>query len=97
MTILSRAAYGLRHALRDNVWSTRRTRTLLEHDRWTDTRLQALALIDDRARARGDGRLGRRRIENELTWPFEAPKLLATSDAAFAGIPVKLQRGALGR
>ena len=42
MAILKHAACGLRYALRDNVWSTRRTRTPLEHDRWTDARLQVL-------------------------------------------------------
>jgi phenylacetate-CoA ligase len=40
--ILKHLSYGLRYALRDNVWSQRRTRVLLEHDRWNDSRLQEL-------------------------------------------------------
>ena len=42
MTILKHVSYGLRHVLRDKVWSGHRTRALLEHDRWTAARLQAL-------------------------------------------------------
>jgi len=42
MTILKHVSYGLRYALRDNVWSRRRTRSLLEHDGWTAARLQVL-------------------------------------------------------
>lgn len=43
-----------------------------------------LALLDDpQARARM-GAYGRRRIENELAWPYKAPKLLAAYDRAFA-------------
>jgi hypothetical protein len=29
------------------------------------------------------GQFGRTRVENELAWPYEAPKLLAAYDAAF--------------
>ena len=42
MTILTHAFYGLRYALRDNLSSTGRIQALLEHDQWTDARLQAL-------------------------------------------------------
>ena len=42
MTVLKHAYHGLRYALRDNAWSRQRTRALLEHDRWTNSRLQAL-------------------------------------------------------
>jgi phenylacetate-CoA ligase len=42
MTILKQVSYGLRYALRENVWSRHRTRALLQHDQWTDARLQAL-------------------------------------------------------
>jgi glycosyltransferase involved in cell wall biosynthesis len=41
------------------------------------------ALLDDPAKRAAMGRLGRRRVENELAWPYEAPKLLAAYDAAF--------------
>jgi phenylacetate-CoA ligase len=42
MTTLQHLSYGLRHALRDNVWSRRRTHALLEHDRWSLARLHEL-------------------------------------------------------
>src|SRR6516162_3047836 len=42
MAIIQHVSCGLRYALRDNVWSRHRTRELLEHDRWTVARLQAL-------------------------------------------------------
>lgn len=42
-----------------------------------------VALIDDPARRAAMGAIGRARIENELEWRYEAPKLLAAYDAAF--------------
>jgi phenylacetate-CoA ligase len=42
MTAFKHVSYGLRYTLRDNVWSRRRTRGLLEHDCWTPARLHAL-------------------------------------------------------
>ncbi len=41
-------------------------------------------LIDDPARRASMGALGRARVETELEWRYEAPKLLAAYDAAFA-------------
>jgi glycosyltransferase involved in cell wall biosynthesis len=43
-----------------------------------------VALIDDPVRRAEMGRIGRARVENELAWPYEAPKLLAAYVAAFA-------------
>lgn len=44
-----------------------------------------MALLDDPAAREHMGRLGRNRVEQELEWRFEAPKLLAAYDALFAG------------
>lgn len=41
-------------------------------------------LLDDPARRTRMGEFGRRRVENELEWRFEAPKLLRAYEAAFA-------------
>jgi hypothetical protein len=42
-------------------------------------------LLSDPDRRTRMGEFGRRRIENELEWRLEAPKLLAAYDALFAG------------
>jgi glycosyltransferase involved in cell wall biosynthesis len=42
-------------------------------------------LLNDPNRRTRMGEFGRRRIENELEWRWEAPKLLAAYDALFAG------------
>jgi glycosyltransferase involved in cell wall biosynthesis len=42
-----------------------------------------VALLDDPERRAAMGRFGRRRVQQELAWPYEAPKLLAAYDAAF--------------
>lgn len=41
------------------------------------------ALLDDPAKREAMGQYGRARVENELAWPYEAPKLLAAYDALF--------------
>ena len=43
-----------------------------------------LQLIDNPSLREEMGRTGRARVENELAWPYEAPKLLAAYDALFA-------------
>jgi glycosyltransferase involved in cell wall biosynthesis len=42
-------------------------------------------LLDDPARRAGMGALGRARVENELEWRHEVPKLLAAYEALWAG------------
>lgn len=42
-----------------------------------------LELLDDPQRRAAMGEFGRRRIETQLAWVYEAPKLLAAYDAAF--------------
>ena len=43
-----------------------------------------VALLDDPAKRAAMGRFGHNRVKNELAWQYEAPKLLAAYDAAFA-------------
>jgi glycosyltransferase involved in cell wall biosynthesis len=44
-----------------------------------------IELINDPAKREAMGNFGRKRVENELAWPYEAPRLLAAYDALFAG------------
>ena len=46
---------------------------------------QILQLLDNPTKRAEMGKIGRERVENELSWPHEAPKLLAAYDALFAG------------
>jgi glycosyltransferase involved in cell wall biosynthesis len=43
-----------------------------------------VSLIDNPQRRAEAGRIGRARVENELAWPHEAPKLLAAYEEVFA-------------
>ena len=42
-----------------------------------------VALLDDPDKRQQMGRFGRRRVENELAWPYEAPQLLQAYDRLF--------------
>ncbi len=44
-----------------------------------------LTLLDSPARREAMGHFGRSRVENELAWPYESPKLLAAYDKVFKG------------
>jgi glycosyltransferase involved in cell wall biosynthesis len=46
-----------------------------------DLALKIVALLDDPQRRAEMGEFGRRRVENELEWRYEAPKLLAAYEA----------------
>jgi glycosyltransferase involved in cell wall biosynthesis len=46
---------------------------------------QMLCLIDDPERRKAMGEFGLRRVREELSWPHEAPKLLAAYEALFTG------------
>ena len=50
-----------------------------------DLAAKIVELVDDPARRAAMGELGRRRVENELEWRYEAPKLLAAYAALFPG------------
>jgi glycosyltransferase involved in cell wall biosynthesis len=47
----------------------------------TDFANKIIALIDDEARRKNMGEYGRRRVEEELQWSFEVPKLLEAYEA----------------
>ncbi len=49
-----------------------------------DLARKIVELIDDPARRDRMGRLGRQRVESELAWPYEAPKLLQAYETLFA-------------
>jgi glycosyltransferase involved in cell wall biosynthesis len=49
-----------------------------------DMAAKILELVDDPGRRTRMGELGRRRVENELEWRYEVPKLLAAYEEAFA-------------
>jgi glycosyltransferase involved in cell wall biosynthesis len=48
-----------------------------------DMAAKILELVDDPGRRARMGEFGRRRVENELEWRYEVPKLLAAYEAAF--------------
>jgi glycosyltransferase involved in cell wall biosynthesis len=55
-----------------------------------------VTLLDDPERRERMGRFGRERVERQLAWVYEAPKLLAAYDALF-GIGADTARKGLGR
>ena len=55
-----------------------------------DMAAKILELVDDPARRVRMGEFGRRRVESELEWRYEVPKLLAAYEAAFAPATAKL-------
>jgi glycosyltransferase involved in cell wall biosynthesis len=55
-----------------------------------------LELLDDPARRARMGEFGRRRVENELEWRYEVPKLLAAYESLWSGWRVSAARGAAG-
>lgn len=55
-----------------------------------DMAAKILELVDDPARCARMGEFGRRRVEGELEWRYEVPKLLAAYEAAFAPATAKM-------
>lgn len=54
------------------------------HNDHEDMARKIVELLDDPERRRRMGEFGRRRVEQELEWQYEAPKLLAAYDRVFA-------------
>ena len=52
----------------------------------SDLAAKLLELLDDPARRAAMGQFGRRRVENELEWRHEAPKLIAAYEALWCGM-----------
>lgn len=61
--------------------SARRASLYAKRNDALDLGQKLLELLDDPARREEMGAFGRRRVENELAWPHEAPKLLAAYEA----------------
>jgi len=53
-----------------------------------DLAAKILELLDDPQRRAEMGSYGRQRVENELAWRYEAPKLLAAYEALWRGAPI---------
>lgn len=53
-----------------------------------DMARKIVELLDDPERRQRMGEFGRRRVEQELEWQYEAPKLLAAYDHVFSGVGV---------
>jgi len=49
-----------------------------------DMAARILELVDDPGRRARMGEFGRRRVENELEWRYEVPKLLAAYDSLWS-------------
>jgi glycosyltransferase involved in cell wall biosynthesis len=56
-----------------------------------DFAAKILELLGDEEKRNTMGAFGRRRVENELEWRYEAPKLLAAYDALWARASVRQQ------
>ena len=61
-----------------------------------DLAAKIVELLDDPARRTEMGRYGRRRVESELEWRYEAPKLLAAYEALWNTAPVSVAAGGIG-
>jgi glycosyltransferase involved in cell wall biosynthesis len=54
-----------------------------------------ISLVDDEAKRKIMGAFGRKRVENELEWRYEAPKLLAAYEALWPAIQTQRPRRAI--
>ena len=61
-----------------------------------DLAAKIIELVDDPARRARMGAYGRARVENELEWRYEVPKLLAAYDAAWGPEPRRILAGSPG-
>jgi glycosyltransferase involved in cell wall biosynthesis len=59
-----------------------------------DFAAKIVELVDDPAKRKVMGALGRRRVQDELEWRYEAPKLLAAYDALWAKAAPRQQQPA---
>jgi len=57
-----------------------------------DLAVKIAELLDDPARRAAMGAFGRRRVENELEWRYEAPKLIAAYDALWGRVETLVRR-----
>lgn len=59
------------------------------HNDHEDMARKIVELLDDPERRQRMGEFGRRRVEQELEWQYEAPKLLAAYDRVFSDLGVR--------
>lgn len=69
--------------LTEGRWAAQEASLYARRDDIADFAAKIVELIDDPARCAGMGALGRRRIETELEWGHQAPRLLAAYEALF--------------
>lgn len=71
--------------LTEGRYSAREASLYAERNSETDLARKLVELLDDPERRRAMGAYGRRRVETELAWKYEAPKLLLAYDRLFEG------------
>jgi glycosyltransferase involved in cell wall biosynthesis len=71
--------------LAEGRYSARRASVYARKNDAMDLAAKIVELLDDPLRRAEMGKYGRRRVENELAWSHEAPKLLAAYEALWGG------------
>jgi glycosyltransferase involved in cell wall biosynthesis len=72
--------------LTEGRYSAQRASLYAKKNDASDLAAKLVELLDDPARRAAMGQFGRRRVENELEWRHEAPKLLAAYETLWCGI-----------
>ena len=72
--------------LAEGRYSAQRASLYAKKNDTLDLAAKIVELLDDPVRREEMGEFGRRRVENELEWRHEAPKLLAAYDALWRGV-----------
>jgi len=72
--------------LAEGRYSAQRASLYAKKNDTLDLAAKIVELLDDPVRRAEMGEFGRRRVENELEWRHEAPKLLAAYDALWRGV-----------
>ena len=70
--------------LAEGRFSAREASLYARRNNALDLAAKILELLDDPEKRKAMGEFGRRRVQNELEWRYEAPKLLAAYDALWA-------------
>jgi glycosyltransferase involved in cell wall biosynthesis len=74
--------------LAEGRYSARRASVYARRNDAVDLAAKIVELLDDPLRRMGMGNYGRKRVENELAWKHEAPKLLAAYEALWHGTAI---------
>jgi len=74
--------------LAEGRYSARRASLYARRNDALDLAAKIVELLDDPPRRAEMGKYGRRRVENELAWNHEAPKLLAAYEALWSGAAI---------